>query len=138
MKFIVVVAVGAAALRDPSEGWTFVVFFVAMAFLVEATIRSRFGPPSDQAWWFGFSLFGWVHLAIGSSDLRAYLPTYFLPPKAIWPPPPRHFYAFELQNWWLIINILISLMVATLGGTFTSWYAKRWSVSPGAGITPRS
>ena len=128
MKTVVVVAVCAAALNELTEAWTFVVFSLGLVVLSDATIRSRFGPQRDRAWWFGFSVFEWIHLGIGSTEDAGFLPTYHSLQQTLHGWLPRLGFT-ETKNRYLIINVILSLIVGFLGGLFTSWYAKQLSPS---------
>ena len=55
-----------AALRSGSRVWVNVILDLTVAILLFATVGARFarGPAADR--WFGFSAFGWAHLALGA------------------------------------------------------------------------
>ena len=67
--FVAVIAVGFAALRNPSsQVWASVLFTVAAFVLLTATLGSLL---NRRATWIGFSLFGWAFLAICFGSLVA-------------------------------------------------------------------
>ena len=62
MVAVLFVAVGLAALRDPSDFWLSVAFSSACAILLVATLLAVRRTGACRAWWVGFALFGWAYL----------------------------------------------------------------------------
>ena len=57
------VAVGIAALRSGSDLWAATIFTLTAATLASAVLVSIHRQGRTRAFWFGFALFGWLHLA---------------------------------------------------------------------------
>jgi hypothetical protein len=80
MGLVVVVAVGAAALRFASELWASVLLMLTLGVLGAAVLACHERTEKNRAWWRGFALFGWgyVLLAMGpwaSEAISPHLPT---------------------------------------------------------------
>jgi hypothetical protein len=80
MGLVVVVAVGAAALRFASEPWAGVLVMLTLGTLGAAVLAFHERAGVRRAWWRGFALFGWgsVVLAMGpwaSEAIAPHLPT---------------------------------------------------------------
>lgn len=101
MGVVVAVALGLAALRNPTTGWFGITSLVTGGVLMLAVVGAVCRRGASRAWWFGFALFGWGYLAVtfGISPMHPFHPmlvtrAILLPLKAaIHPadqaPPPR-------------------------------------------------
>ncbi len=67
MAFIVVSAVGLAALRNANEFWAGIMLLASLAAFGSAVLGAIFSRGLDQAWWTGFAFFsaGYLALAVG-------------------------------------------------------------------------
>jgi hypothetical protein len=132
MASVLIAGLGFAALRNASEGWAFATVNLAVAALLFAAFRARFGPCHHRPWWFGFALFGWAHLLFGSTKLAPLLPTsyaaFHLLPREFW----RSFISQSYpiaENQFIIVNILLSLAIAPCGATLSVFLASRGASS---------
>lgn len=66
LALIAILAVALAALRSPSYLWANVTFSLALVALVVALVNVVYGRGAGRAYWVGFSLSGWIYLAICS------------------------------------------------------------------------
>ena len=64
MAFVVVSAVGLAALRAASDLWAGLLLLVALAAVGVAILGAAFMGGAERAWWAGFALFGGGYLAL--------------------------------------------------------------------------
>ena len=97
MTVVLVLAVGFAALRSGSEGWSLVVFNLTLLLLFAAIPGAIYRRDRDRAGWVGFALFGWGYwiLSFGPgfrTEIRPQLATtplldYLYPQIAPIPPP---------------------------------------------------
>ena len=74
MGAVLVVALGLAALRNPSETWAGVMFLLTCGTLCLAIVGVVCRSDRERAWWLGFALFGWGYLLL-SLWSRVNLPT---------------------------------------------------------------
>jgi hypothetical protein len=74
MAFIVLAAVGLAALKNAGEVWDGTILMAAMAAVGVAILAAIFSRGREQAWWIGFALFagGYLHLAAGPWTVDAF------------------------------------------------------------------
>lgn len=81
MVFVLVAAVGLAALRNASPAWSGSIYLLSRAVLGLGIILAIYRRGADRAWWLGFCLFGWGYLALAEprAEVRApYMPTSML------------------------------------------------------------
>jgi hypothetical protein len=72
MASIASVALGLAALKNPSVPLVAIVLFLTAAALVAATFWARYAlTPGGRAWWFGFSPFWLALLRVGRLELQS-------------------------------------------------------------------
>ena len=64
MAVVLLIAVGFAALRSPTELWASVIFTLAGFILLVAVIKAVGQEGSGRNFWLGFSVFGWGHLLL--------------------------------------------------------------------------
>lgn len=69
MAFVVVTAVGLAAMRNANGLWAGCVFLVTLGVLLTAMLRTVHTSGASRAGWLGFSLFGFVYLAVTFTPL---------------------------------------------------------------------
>ena len=74
MGAVLVVALGLAALRNPSETWSGVIFLLTCGVLCLAIVGVVCRQQEERAWWLGFALFGWGYLLL-SMRSTVVLPT---------------------------------------------------------------
>lgn len=74
MGAVIVVALGLAALRDPSEIWSGIMFLLTCGVLCLAIVGVVCRQDEERAWWLGFALFGWGYLLL-SMRSTVVLPT---------------------------------------------------------------
>jgi hypothetical protein len=136
MGTILAVGVIIAALREATESLTFVAFLSGLIVFADATFRACLGPREGRAWWTGFALFGWVHLALGASkEVYGYLPTYYaIPERALmWMAWGRDANYSEALNRFVVANVLMSIVAAWIGGAVGMLYARRLGSPPDRG-----
>jgi hypothetical protein len=75
MAFVLVSAVGLAALRNANELWAAVVTMVALAFVCVAVLWAILLRGRERAWRLGFAVLGGVYLFVSLSPLRYRLGT---------------------------------------------------------------
>jgi hypothetical protein len=79
MAAIVLMALGLAALKDPTQPRVSIALTLTIAALLTAALLARFArTPGDRARWFGFSLFGSTYLVLVATAWRDQLPTTIL------------------------------------------------------------
>lgn len=80
MAVVVLVAVGFAALKNPSEIWASCLFSLTVGLLLLALLGVAFGSGDRRMFWAGFSVFGWGYLilALLTHAFEASLPTTLL------------------------------------------------------------
>ena len=66
IAIVVVLAMAFAALRTASNLWFSALYTFTTVVLLLAVIAARFGHRSTRAFWFGFAVFGWGFLVLGS------------------------------------------------------------------------
>jgi hypothetical protein len=64
MAFVVLVAVGLAALARPNEGWAVVLSTSAFTALLTSLLGIIFRRGPERAGWVGFAIFGWSFFAL--------------------------------------------------------------------------
>jgi hypothetical protein len=62
--FVLVSAIGLAALKNDNEVWAGMLLLLALATLGTAVLGSVFLRGKERAWWIGFAFFGGVYLAL--------------------------------------------------------------------------
>jgi hypothetical protein len=132
MVVVLLAAILFAALRAPTDLWAALVFYLTIAVLVVAALGARYRHGTEGAWWFGFALFGWGNLLLGSGGRRG---TNFTATRGI----------LELlslftsrsiltdnyrdittyTNAMMIINCISSLILALAGGMLVRHYYRR-------------
>jgi hypothetical protein len=78
MGIVVVVAVGLAAVRSPSETWAGAMLLLTCGILALGVVGAIAHRGTRRMWWLGFSLFGWGYLVLsgcGTDEPSAKLPT---------------------------------------------------------------
>jgi hypothetical protein len=75
MASIASVALGLAALTNPSVPLVAIVLFLTATALAAAIFWARYAlTPAGRAWWLGFSLFGWPYFVLAGSNWSQMLP----------------------------------------------------------------
>ncbi len=64
MILVLVLAIGLAALRNPSVMWVGTIFLATRVILALAVIGVVLRKHAERAWWLGFSVFGWGYLML--------------------------------------------------------------------------
>jgi hypothetical protein len=75
MAFVLVVAVGLAALRNANDLWAGSMLLAAMAATGAAILGAILSRGRERAWWLGFALFGGGYLAAAFGSIRSELAT---------------------------------------------------------------
>jgi hypothetical protein len=75
MAFVLVSAVGLAALRNANALWATVMTMVALAFVCVAVLWAILLCGRERAWWLGFAVLGGVYLFVSVSPLQYRLGT---------------------------------------------------------------
>ena len=75
MAFVVIAAVGVAALRNADELWSGAMLMIALAAVGAAILGASSLPSRERAWWLGFAVFSGGYLAVALSPLTSELPT---------------------------------------------------------------
>jgi hypothetical protein len=70
MAFVLVSAVGLAAIRNANERWAGVMMMLAMALFGVAALRAILLRGRERAWWLGFAVLGVTYLFVSLSPLR--------------------------------------------------------------------
>ncbi len=74
--FIVVLAIGLAALWEATEVWDSAVFGATLALLSLAALMAMHRREARRAFWFGFVVFGWTYVVVSLvPSVQARLPT---------------------------------------------------------------
>ena len=64
MALVLTVAIGFAALRNPSELWASALFTLAVGLLCVAVLGVAFRHGHKRQFWMGFAVFGWAYLIL--------------------------------------------------------------------------
>jgi hypothetical protein len=64
MAVVLVLAIGLAALRNPSVLWVGTIFLATRVILALGAIGVVLRKHAERAWWLGFSVFGWGYLVL--------------------------------------------------------------------------
>jgi hypothetical protein len=132
MALIAILAIGLAALKNPSLPMVFIILSLTITVLLVGTHRARYSAGwGERAWWFGFCVFGWPYFVLSGTSWARYLPTvimatkfvnmltfYFGPhPTTDWDSPwyrheANHQFAITAMK---IVELYITLLVAAFG-----------------------
>ncbi len=122
MGFVLVTAMGLAALRSPSDTWAGVLFYSAAGVFALGIVGVVCGGSAERAWWLGFVLFGSGYLALAFGCPFFFLPTppitsllAAIEPHVVVVPPPGG-RQFEDTSYRDISHSLGSLVAAVIGG----------------------
>jgi hypothetical protein len=144
MILTVVCTMPMASLIVASNGWVEVTRYLTVAVLCAATYLARYRKGNEGAWWFGFSLSGWAFFALlvdsiawsalaSTNTITGLLPlpvvTLFMSAREIAETTARHRPIGPWENRARILNSMLILLVASLGG-LACWMAKRKRGSP--------
>jgi hypothetical protein len=64
MAFVVLLAVGMAAMRNPTKLWASLLLSIALVVLAIALLGSLFGHGLRRSFWSGFAICGWLYLIV--------------------------------------------------------------------------
>lgn len=73
MAFVLVSAVGLAALRNASELWAGIMLLLALAAAGAAILGAALMQGGERAWWLGFAVFGGGYLVVALGPVRSEL-----------------------------------------------------------------
>jgi hypothetical protein len=75
MAFVLIAAIGLAALRNASEPWAGIMLMLAIATVGVALLGSVLSRGRERAWWLGFAVFGGGYLVVAICPIQSELAT---------------------------------------------------------------
>lgn len=133
MAAVAFIAVGLAALRNPSAFVASTILTLTVSVLLCSTLAALVRHGTRRNFWIGFALFGWVYLFVvrsepyGNSAYWTYLPTTELLSRFI-----RYGWqtnndsgAYTVFQQGQIAHFLFTLVVAFVGGVLANWIGTR-------------